>query len=159
MKFVQYFFASGIIMLALLSCGKTDDCADLCDPVYPSVKFFIKNSGGQNLVCGPDLIYTIDQIKVKSQVSGVLTDSQVYIDGGDTTNAATGLVFSARLGAQYYLYINGLLTDSMQINYQTNNPSRKACCPNYNSITSLKLNTVATSYVFPDNTSSVIVTK
>lgn len=159
MKLVKLLFAATVMSTFFLSCNKGDECDGGCDPINPEVKFMIVNSANKNLMCGPDKAYYLKQIEVKSLVGGTLTNSAVYFDGVDSTTAQTGLAFIASLNDKYYLYVDGIVTDSMEIAYRFGNPARKNCCPLYNSITSLKLNTVTTSYVYPDNTSSVTIVK
>ncbi|MGG9972518.1 hypothetical protein ACQ33O_12060 [Ferruginibacter sp. SUN002] len=157
---MKLFFGVAVTALLFSSCQRTEDCSDQCDLINPEVLFVIKNSSDKNLVCGPDKIYTSDQLKIKAETSSGLINIPLYFNGADSTSAATGLFFiSGASSSKYYLYINDAVTDSMEITHKTGNPPRKACCPPYTSITALKLNTVLTSYVYPDNTGVITIVK
>lgn len=148
-----------LLTILFSACTRDSDCAGVCTPIYPDVVFRIVNSGGQNLVSGPSKAYTSDKISIKYLASGVLTNEAFTGFNGDSTLASTSLVFNtSALSSQYYLYINNVKTDSFQVVYQPNAPADD-CCPGYNSITSLKLNNVNTTYVAPNPPAPVSVVK
>jgi hypothetical protein len=146
--------------LLLSSCAGSDlDCSGLCQQIYPDIVFKIVNSTGQNLVAGPNKLYTSDKIAIKSLINGVLVNENYYGFSGDSTQAATSLLFTASsVSSQYYLYINNVKTDSLQIVYKDNLPAND-CCADFYSITSLKLNNVNTTYIYPNGPGPLNIVK
>lgn len=153
MKYLSLIF----FVFIIFSCGK-NDCDAACDPVLPPVNFKIVNASGQNLVSGPNKIYSLIQINIRSFVGGTLTTDSLSFNG-DTTLAATPLVFTATSNKpQYFLYINNIKRDSFQVSYQIKD-GKAECCPQFTAITELKLNNVVTSYISPGNNTPVNVVK
>lgn len=143
----QVFFSMLAVSLFLSSCNNKGCDTVSCDGIFPDITFKIVNSSGQNLTCGPNKIYTSDKFQVKTFFGGNYFD-QPKTFNGDSTQAATPIVFSASgLSSQYFLFINNIKTDSFQVTYDAF-PGRSDCCPSFNKITQIKLNTVTATMPF-----------
>lgn len=142
------------LIIAGIGCANT--CDSTCDLIFPEVSFKIVNGADENLIAGPNKIYTSNRIKIKSLIGNNLTDATIFYVG-DSTQASGAINFSASsLSDTYFLYVDDVKTDSFQVTYQSFE-GKSDCCPAYNTITSLKLNNVSTNYVFPGNSTPVKV--
>jgi hypothetical protein len=146
-----------LVMVGIIgSCGK-NECSVNCALIFPELYFKIVNSAGTNLVCGPGKIYNLSDIKVRSNVANVLVTDSITLNG-DASNSQTAIaLITNNLSAKYLIYVNNIKTDSFQCSYQT--LPAQDCCPQYNTITQVNLNNVATAYKYPGNTAPVNVVK